>query len=432
MDVVGVLWNQFGSVFATTWVTMYEFLAGFAIGAAIGLVLAALITQKPFAEKVIAPYILIMVVTPMIALVPFLRLKMGFGSWPLIIAVALASGPMVMLNSATGFRRTDLAKIALARSYGASTFQIFRTIRFPLALPMIIVGFMVGSIFGLLDRRRRRDGGAERGGWARRAARLLLVAGTHGRVRRRDRDRRRTRGGHLRPVLFHRQAMGQLGGLVAPRRRRHVRGHVVAPRGAEARCGGRRGSLHRLALTAGKAFGRSGATMETVRWISPRGTLQVMDDFNLWVPLKMGYFKTLGIEAKLIAGSVTDARIDEVRRAEQGRHGLPVARRADGVDRQRHGRQVDLGRDLGSGLQLRPAREQPSSRRRSSRGKSIALGSSGWKVIVDPMLVELGIDPKSVRYVAVGASWMQAVATGKADAGLAWEGLRAHSSRARA
>jgi NitT/TauT family transport system permease protein len=151
IDVVRVLWNEFASVFAHhLWVTMYEFLAGYAIGAAIGLMLAALITQKPFAEKVIAPYILIMVTTPMIALVPFLRLKMGFGSWPLIIAVALASGPMVMLNSATGFRRTDLAKIALARSYGASTLQIFRMIRFPLALPMIIVGFMVGSIFGLL------------------------------------------------------------------------------------------------------------------------------------------------------------------------------------------------------------------------------------------------------------------------------------------
>ena len=168
IDVVRGSWNEFWSVFAHhLWVTMYEFLAGFAIGSAIGLVLAALITQKPFAEKVIAPYILIMVTTPMIALVPFLRLKMGFGSWPLIIAVALASGPMVMLNSATGFRRTDLAKIALARSYGASTFQIFRKIRFPLALPMIIVGFMVGSIFGLLTAsaarwwpRARRGGSA--------------------------------------------------------------------------------------------------------------------------------------------------------------------------------------------------------------------------------------------------------------------------------
>ena len=131
-------------------VTSIEFIAGLAIGSTIGLVLAALLTLKPFVEKIIAPYILIMVTTPMLALVPFLRLKMGFGLWPLIIAVALASGPMVMINSATGFRRTDLAKIALARSYGASTFQIFAKIRFPLALPMIIVGYMVGSIFGLL------------------------------------------------------------------------------------------------------------------------------------------------------------------------------------------------------------------------------------------------------------------------------------------
>jgi NitT/TauT family transport system permease protein len=131
-------------------VTAMEFLTGLAIGSTIGLLLAALLTLKPFAEKIIAPYVLIMVTTPMLALVPFLRLKMGFGLWPLIIAVALAAGPMVMINSATGFRRTDLAKIALARSYGASTFQIFTKIRFPLALPMIIVGFMVGSIFGLL------------------------------------------------------------------------------------------------------------------------------------------------------------------------------------------------------------------------------------------------------------------------------------------
>ena len=75
-------------------VSCIEFLAGLAIGSTVGLVLAALLTLKPFAEKIIAPYVLIMVTTPMLAFVPFLRLKMGFGLWPLIIAVALASGPM--------------------------------------------------------------------------------------------------------------------------------------------------------------------------------------------------------------------------------------------------------------------------------------------------------------------------------------------------
>jgi NitT/TauT family transport system permease protein len=131
-------------------VTLAELLIGFAIGASIGFVLAAIITQFPFVEKIVAPYILLLVTTPMIALVPLLILRLGFGMEPRIIAVALAAGPMVMINSATGFRRTDLAKIALARSFGASTFQIFLKIRIPMALPMVIVGLMIGSIFGLL------------------------------------------------------------------------------------------------------------------------------------------------------------------------------------------------------------------------------------------------------------------------------------------
>jgi NitT/TauT family transport system permease protein len=131
-------------------VTLQELAIGYAFGAAIGMFLAGLITQFPFAEKMVTPYILILVTTPMLALVPLLILKLGFGEEPRIVAVALAVGPMVMINSATGFRRTDLARIALARSYGANTLQIFSKIRFPLALPMIIVGLMVGGIFGLL------------------------------------------------------------------------------------------------------------------------------------------------------------------------------------------------------------------------------------------------------------------------------------------
>lgn len=130
--------------------TLVELLGGFAIGATVGLVLAAVITQFPFVEKIVTPYILLLVTTPMLALVPLLILRFGFGYEPRIIAVALASGPMVMINAATGFRRVDLGKIALARSYGASTLQIFWKIRAPMALPMIFVGLMVGSIFGLL------------------------------------------------------------------------------------------------------------------------------------------------------------------------------------------------------------------------------------------------------------------------------------------
>lgn len=130
--------------------TLIELAAGYAVGASIGIFLAALITQFPFAEKIITPYILLLVTTPMLALVPLLILNFGFGYTPRIIAVALASGPMVMINSATGFRRVDSAKIALARVYGASTLQIFTKIRIPMAMPMIIVGLMMGAIFGVI------------------------------------------------------------------------------------------------------------------------------------------------------------------------------------------------------------------------------------------------------------------------------------------
>ncbi len=150
-EIGEALWTNFRPLY---WehllVTLQVLFTGYIIGAVVGIVLAAVITQFPFVEKIITPYILLLVTTPMIALVPLLVQKMGFGPAPRIIAVALAAGPMVMINAATGFRRTDLAKIALARSYGASTLQTFVKVRFPLALPMIIVGLMVGAIFGML------------------------------------------------------------------------------------------------------------------------------------------------------------------------------------------------------------------------------------------------------------------------------------------
>jgi NitT/TauT family transport system permease protein len=149
-SIAYALFDEFPLIAPHLGYTLVELVSGFAIGAVVGLVMAAVITQFPFAEKIVAPYILILVTTPMLALVPLLILRFGFGYTPRIIAVALAAGPMVMINAATGFRRVDSAKIALARSYGASTLQIFWKIRAPMALPMILVGLMIGAIFGLL------------------------------------------------------------------------------------------------------------------------------------------------------------------------------------------------------------------------------------------------------------------------------------------
>ena len=58
--------------------TLAELASGYLIGASIGLVLAALLIQVPFLEKIITPYILLLITTPTIALVPLLMLRFGF------------------------------------------------------------------------------------------------------------------------------------------------------------------------------------------------------------------------------------------------------------------------------------------------------------------------------------------------------------------
>jgi|SoiMethySBSTD1v2_1073268.scaffolds.fasta_scaffold94624_2 NitT/TauT family transport system substrate-binding protein len=179
-------------------------------------------------------------------------------------------------------------------------------------------------------------------------------------------------------------------------------------------------------LNAGSAFGRGSASLETVRWISPRGTLQVMDDFNLWVPIKQGYYKTLGIDAKLIAGPIGDAlastKFVAQNKADMGYPSPGVL--TTSIDT---GVAVKSVWDMISGQVFDFALpvDSPIKSPKQLAGKTIALGSAGWQVIVDPMLVELGIDPKSVKYVNAGPQWTQAASEHKADAALAWEGLRA-------
>jgi NitT/TauT family transport system substrate-binding protein len=178
-------------------------------------------------------------------------------------------------------------------------------------------------------------------------------------------------------------------------------------------------------LEAAGALATDTAT-QTVRWISPRGTLDVMDDFDLWVPLKMGYFTKLGINAKLIAGPLGDAlattKFVAQNQADMGypSPGVLTASIDSGIG-------VKSIWDMISGQVFDfalPTNSTITSVKQLA-GKKIALGSAGWSTIVDPILMEAGVNPKSVTYVNAGNQWAQSTESGQADAGLAWEGLRA-------
>jgi NitT/TauT family transport system substrate-binding protein len=178
-------------------------------------------------------------------------------------------------------------------------------------------------------------------------------------------------------------------------------------------------------LEAAGALAADAAT-QTVRWISPRGTLDVMDDFDLWVPLKMGYFTKLGINAKLIAGPIGDAlactKFVAQNQADMGypSPGVLTASIDSGIA-------VKSIWDMISGQVFDFALPTNSTIKsvKQLAGKKIALGSAGWSTIVDPILMEAGVNPKSVTYVNAGNQWAQSTESGQADAGLAWEGLRA-------
>lgn len=132
------------------WITLKEVLIGYVIGATIGILLGALVDQSKLVEAVVTPYILILVTTPMVSLVPLLMLKFGFGIVTKIIAVSLASGPVIMMNTVGGLRRTSQVRLELMKTLHASTWQTFVKVKFPSALPSISTGLIVGAIFSII------------------------------------------------------------------------------------------------------------------------------------------------------------------------------------------------------------------------------------------------------------------------------------------
>jgi hypothetical protein len=187
--------SDFRFIAPHTLITLKELLVGFAAGASVGFVLAAVITQFPFVEKIITPYIILLVTTPMLALVPLLILRFGFGSEPRYIAIALAVGPMVMINSATGFRRKHPADFP-EDSHPDGDADDYRRSDGRLDLRTA-------------DRRGRRDG--RRRGGAGQPAGLLLFSYSHAAILRGHPDIGLDRHLDLRAVLLDRQEVGELG-----------------------------------------------------------------------------------------------------------------------------------------------------------------------------------------------------------------------------
>ena len=179
------------------------------------------------------------------------------------------------------------------------------------------------------------------------------------------------------------------------------------------------------AVTLGRlaAPGRALAA-DTIRWVSPRGTIEVLDDYPYWVAKKFGYFGDIAttLEPGPSDATATVKLVDQ----NQADVGYP----SPGV----FSLALTQGIPLVSVFEMGGAdvfdfafrKGQAPASVKDLEGKTIVLGSAGWQAICDPMLKAAGVDISKVKYVDAGwPTWGTAVAQGKGDTALTWEGLRA-------
>jgi NitT/TauT family transport system permease protein len=131
-------------------VTVTEFVLGFALGAAVGLPLGALIVYARPVEMAIYPLLVAFQTIPKAAIAPVLIVWLGTGiTSKILIAFAISFFPIVV-DTIIGLRSAQPETIYLARSMGATPFQIFWHIRFPNALPAIFGGLKVASTLAVI------------------------------------------------------------------------------------------------------------------------------------------------------------------------------------------------------------------------------------------------------------------------------------------
>lgn len=139
-DVLDAFLGQSTFLLEQTWVTLVETVEGFALAVVVGIPIAMLIASSRLLERTIYPLLLAVNAVPKIAIAPILVVWMGFGQLPKIVMVFLLCFFPIVISTAAGLQSTPSELTELIRSYNASHMQAFFKVRFPYALPQVMVG----------------------------------------------------------------------------------------------------------------------------------------------------------------------------------------------------------------------------------------------------------------------------------------------------
>jgi NitT/TauT family transport system permease protein len=141
------LFTKFSGIWPDALISLQTLFTGFIIGITLGVILGGLLSNFPIIDKAISPFVIFLVCTPLMTLVPLMMIWLGFGLIPKVIAVILQTFPIVMMNTATGFANVDIERKELMMSMKASRIATFFRVLVPSALPNIFTGIKLGCIF---------------------------------------------------------------------------------------------------------------------------------------------------------------------------------------------------------------------------------------------------------------------------------------------
>jgi len=139
-----------GEIVRHLWVTLYEILAGFALGALAGFVLGALIGQSAVLEAVLYPYVVAFQTVPKVAVAPLFVLWFGFDTASKVVITATIVFFPVLANTIVGLRSAPRDQIDVMRAFTASPWHVFRMVRLPHALPYIFAGLDIGIVLAVI------------------------------------------------------------------------------------------------------------------------------------------------------------------------------------------------------------------------------------------------------------------------------------------
>lgn len=117
---------------------------GFLISVMVGVPLGLAMGRFRTLEAASDPYMNILLVTPMAAVIPLLVMSVGIGLTSRVVLVVLFAIPMIVANARTGVRQVDPVLIEMARTFGASERSIWWRILLPGALPAVMTGIRIG------------------------------------------------------------------------------------------------------------------------------------------------------------------------------------------------------------------------------------------------------------------------------------------------